>query len=259
MSDTYVNSSNLSRFWTNAKNYVDAQKDELFVTLTQQYDGTQFVHTSSHTFAELKAALQAGRHIVVLFDGVKDATTTPTHHYRSFLQLETEGDTVLIFYGIDAYNNEAYGIQARFFNSNTYSAQFTTLITPPSPVYTAEDNAKLDALAADTGWVDQTIASSNKLSSGSWVTCRRIGNIVSVRGLIVANSNFADGNDVTVSTLDTDFWPSGIVRFQAGSYGQLWTISINTDGTLVEHNSSGTAPGSGSTKSNRFNVTYFVD
>ena len=111
----------------------------------------------------------------------------------------------------------------------------------------------------DTGWVDQTIASTNKLESNTWVQCRRIGKIVNVRGLIVANSRFAAGNEETVSTLDTDFRPSGIVRFQAGAYSQLWTISINPTGTLQEHNGSGAAPSGDSTKSNRFNVTYFVD
>jgi hypothetical protein len=110
----------------------------------------------------------------------------------------------------------------------------------------------------DTGWVNQTIASNNKLASGSWVECRRIGKIVNVRGLIVANSRFAAGDEETISTLDADFRPSGIVRFQAGAYSQLWTITIGTSGTLEEHNGSGTAPGTGN-KSNRFNVTYFVD
>ena len=112
-------------------------------------------------------------------------------------------------------------------------------------------------ISGDTGWVDQTINSNSKLSSGSFIQCRRIGKIVNVRGMIVANSNFANQNEVTVSTIDADFRPSGIVRFEAGAYDQLWTISIGTDGSLIERNSSGTAPGG--TKSNRFNVTYFVD
>lgn len=240
MSDTYVNSSNLSRFWTNAKNYVDAQKDELFVTLTQQYDGTQFVHTSSHTFAELKAALQAGRHIVVLFDGVKDATTTPTHHYRSFLQLETEGDTVLIFYGIDAYNNEAYGIQARFFNSNTYSAQFTTLITPPSPVYTSADKTNLDALAADTGWVNMTSYFLTSAVTPATIEMRRTGNTVWVHGTVKLVSALAQSSYLPISnTLPTEWIPAQDQFYMlAGDTAGTW-IRIATDGVISLRNRSG--------------------
>ena len=124
-----------------------------------------------------------------------------------------------------------------------------------------EDIAELvgSEISQDTGWVDQTINSNSKLSSGSFIQCRRIGKVVNVRGMIVANSNFANQNEVTVSTIGADFRPGGIVRFEAGAYDQLWTISIGTSGDLVERNSSGTAPSSGTTKSNRFNVTYFVD
>ena len=129
-------------------------------------------------------------------------------------------------------------------------------------VLTAQDKADIAALVeadmgTDSGWVDQTINTDSKLDkTNTWVQARKIGKVVNVRGMLVTNAQFAAQATVTVCTLGADFRPSAIVREEVGAYDALWTLSIETDGDLVERNSSGSQSGS---MSNRFNVTYFVD
>ena len=243
MSDTYVNSSNLSRFWTNAKQYVDGLKDEVFAKVTQRYDGTQFVYTCSHTFAQLNSAISAGKAVIILFDGVKDTVTLPTHYYRSFLQLDSIGPTVLVFYGIDAYNNDAYGIKVSIYSGETISAQFTTLIEPPSPVYTSSDQAKLTAITTDSGWVDLSfyINTTNAEVRDGLCRVRRIGDICMLQVSVTTKTNCGSGSTLQLlDTIPSDYVNGAYIRMATlTSDGYSGVMSLQGAGTVVFYNRSG--------------------
>ena len=183
MSDTYVNSSNLSRFWTNAKSYVDGQKDEVCASFTRRWNGGSWVVTASHTFAQLKVQTALNRRVIMYFDDAKDTEISPTKYYRCFMPLQSESDSSLIFKGFAAYDNIGYEIALEMTSAGAYNVTYTSVIQPPSPVYTSADKAALTDLAYDTGWVD---ISSYALTSvitptASRFHIRKVGKVVHLR------------------------------------------------------------------------------
>ena len=261
MSDTYVNSSNLSRFWTNAKNYVDGLKDELFTNVRQSYNGTQFVYTCSHTFAELNAAVQGGKAVIVLFEGVKDAATPPVHYYRAFLQIDAVGPTSLRFYGTDAYDGKVYGITLYIYNSDTASAQFTTIVEPPSPVYTQADKTKLDAATADSGWVDLSfyIEPSYAEVRDNLCRVRRIGNLCMLQVSVTTKAAVNSGSTLALlDTIPSDYVNGAYIRMNTlTSDGYSGVMSLQGVGTVIFYNRSGQQMPSGKWINGL--ATYFVD
>lgn len=111
--------------------------------------------------------------------------------------------------------------------------------------------------ATDTGWVDLTP------STGTWsyLKCRRIGNIVYVRGY--ATSFSYSGTATVITTLPTQFRPADIIYVygflagrrmsrwyitDAGNLGIDWAANIS-DGSVYTNNATW----------HEFNTTYMVD
>ena len=111
----------------------------------------------------------------------------------------------------------------------------------------------------DTGWVDQTI--NTGFTNSTFVKARRIGDIVTVKGLIQTSSILNADASKAVCTLDSQFRPPEVTRFPIGAVGngsnpsRYWVVDITAAGVLTEYNYSGVNV----QKSNRFIVTYMVN